>query len=255
MSLSLAGLSFSYGRKAALTDIDLVFEPMFTALIGPNGAGKSTLLKCMAGLASFQGTMTYGKERIDTSPRSAYIRQMSYLPQYNAHNVPITVLETVLLGLLHDLGMRISGEQLEKAFQALGDLGIGHFAERRLDELSGGQQQLVHIAQTMVKEPKILLLDEPLAGLDIHHQLEMLELIRRLTKEKKLTTVAVMHDLNLAARYADRIALLKDGRLYRYGEVAEVLTADTIREVYQVDVQIAVDESGIPRMHYLQAIG
>lgn len=249
MKLVVNELSFRYKNTEVLHDIGLELTPMLTALIGPNGAGKSTLLQCMAGILPSEGHLYFNGQKINPSSHESYIQNLSYLPQYGFNPVAITVLEAVLLGMLHSLSFRVGDEELDRAFKALYDLGIQDLAEKRLDELSGGQQQLVSIAQTIVKDPSLILLDEPLNNLDIHHQLEMLELIREQTRSRKTITVIALHDLNLAARYADRILVIDKGRLYASGTPEEVLTKKMLREVYRVEADVTIDKGGIPRMH------
>jgi iron complex transport system ATP-binding protein len=140
----------------------------------------------------------------------------------------------------------VSDDDLNSTFEVLKDLGIADLALRPLNELSGGQQQMVSIAQALVQRPEILLMDEPTNNLDLQHQLEMLALIKEMTVEKNLVTILALHDLNLAARYADHIVVLYQGQIYTSGDPASVLTAETIRTVYGVHARVSIDDDGIP---------
>jgi len=251
MSLHLKDLSFSYKKERVLNRIQLDLEPMLTAIIGPNGAGKSTLIKCIAGILPPEGVLSFRGQVVDRQYRSGYARQLSYLPQVSSHTANITVLEAVLLGRLHSLTLRVDDESLEAAWQTLTELDIKELADKHLNELSGGQQQLVFLAQALVKDPAILLLDEPLNSLDIHHQLEMLNLVRALTKARKVITLMALHDLNFAARYADRIIVIHRGVLHSWGKPADTLTAEMIRDVYRVEAEVTIDKNDIPRMHFM----
>ncbi len=246
MKLTIKDLRFGYNEKDILKKINIQFEPMVTAVIGPNGAGKSTLIKCIAGILNPKGTIIYNENKVCSSYREFYTKVISYFPQTITPNVAITVFEAVLLGMLNSLSLRVSDEDITKVVDALKDLEIEELAQRRLDELSGGQLQMVSMAQAVIKEPKVILLDEPLNNLDIHHQFEILNLICELTYRRKIITIIAMHDLNLAARYADRIIVINKGEIYSSGTPAQVLTREMIRSVYMVDAEVSNDCNGIP---------
>ena len=251
MKLELLKLSFHYGPIPALRDITLSLQPRITAVLGPNGAGKSTLIKCMAGILPPTGVIQYDGMPLTRANRAQYIAAMSYLPQSLPAQSQLTVFEAVLLGLLGTLTWSVSAEDMDKVYAALAHLSIQAIAERKLGELSGGQQQMVLIAQAMIKDPRLLLLDEPLNSLDIYHQFEVLKTIQRITANYDAVTVVALHDLNLAARYADEVVMLHDGLLYAQGPPAAVLTAETIRAVYRVDAEVRIDPRGIPVINML----
>lgn len=250
MKLEIDNLSFNYGKTEILKNIKLNLAPMTTAVIGPNGAGKSTLIKCVAGLLPSKGDVFLDGCRLGPSHKGFYTQLMSYLPQTAATYTSITVFETVLLGMISSLSLRVSEQELEKVDEVLKYLGIRDISQRRLNELSGGQQQMVYIAQAIIKAPRILLLDEPLNSLDIHHQFEILNILSDLTREQDIITVIAMHDLNLAARYADYVVVVNNGRIYSSGNPSAVITKQMIKEVYQVDAEVKADEDGITMIHF-----
>lgn len=249
--LSVHKLSFSYdsihGKHPVFKELDLGFRGGLNAVLGPNGAGKSTLLKCIFGLLSCRGAVCCGSEDITRMKTDDKTKLMSYLPQMDIELSSLTVLEMVLLGRLPELGRRVSDEDLSSVMETLDALNISHLAPRSFSELSGGQKKLVFIAQTLVREPKIILLDEPVNSLDLQKQLELCLLLRRIIREKDVSIVVVLHDINLAARFADHIVVLdKNGRLYSAGTPRETITATMLREVYGVVASINCDENGIP---------
>lgn len=241
--LAISNLSFSYGKKLVLQDINLECEPMLTAIIGPNATGKSTLLKCIAGLMKHQGKVTLKGQRIDGEIASSLV---SYLPQDNGVPISLTVLEAVLLGRHQSLSWRVGHEDLNLVFGVLEDLGIEELSTRPLNQLSGGQQQIVSIAQSLVREPQVLLMDEPTSSLDLYRQLEIFNLIREITWSRGMITLVAIHDLNLAARYADRIVVMDKGRIYATGEPSEILTPEMINTVYNVKADVYLDMNDLP---------
>ncbi len=162
----------------------------------------------------------------------------SYLCQLNKSSSQLKVIEFVLLGLVHQLSWNITSEQEEKAVSILSDLGLLHLARRQFSQLSGGQQQLVSLAQALVSKPEVLLLDEPTSALDLKHQVEVLDLARQYTKQHNTITIAVLHDLSLAARYCEHLVLLDGGVIKYSGHPDEVLDSDKLSQIYQVHVDV-----------------
>lgn len=233
MSLELRSLSVRYGRRLAVDDVSLTAQPgEILAIIGANGSGKSSLLKAIAGLVPAEGRVILnpGPERQD---------HLGYMPQDNGTRAALSVIETVLLGRLGKLGLSVTTDDLACARQTLDSLGIASLAERPLVELSGGQRQLVFLAQALAGDPVVLLLDEPISALDIRNQLEVMETIARLTHEKHLVTLVVLHDLNIAARFAQRIALFREGRLLCCAPVEQALTDARLRQAFGIEAAIA----------------
>jgi iron complex transport system ATP-binding protein len=240
VSLVLADVCVRYGRSVAVDAVTLEAKPgEILALVGPNGSGKSSLLKAAAGLLRHDGRIVAPRAR-DGS------RLIGYMPQDTGSQAALTVLETVLIGRHQRLGLSLKDQDLRAAHAALDQLGVADLAGRSLGELSGGQRQLVFLAQALADEPSVLLLDEPISALDIHHQLQVLETVRRLTVERGLATIVVLHDLTAAARHADRIAVLRCGRLLACGLASEALTLDLIRQAFGIEAAIVTAPDGKP---------
>jgi iron complex transport system ATP-binding protein len=230
--LSARGLVAGYGGRPVLAGLDLDLGPGFTAIIGANAAGKSTLLRCLAGVQAHDG-------RVHREGR------LAYLPQDGAGGGGLTVRETVLVGLLPELGLRVTPAQTARVAVQLAELGIVDLAQRRLRTLSGGQRQLVWLAQALVRDPAVLLLDEPTNHLDLGHQFDLLGTLRRLVSGRGLACAVALHEVGLAARWADRLAVLHHGRLIACGPPAEVLTPALMAEVYGIHADI-LDIDGSP---------
>ncbi len=216
----------------------------FFIIIGPNGSGKTTLLKVMAGILKSQTDQLDILNRpVDHYSRKALARTIAFVPQMIPTDFPFSVTEIVLMGRSPYLGM-LGLEQekdLEIAKQALTFTGADHLAHRKLDQLSGGEQQRVFVAKAICQEPEIILLDEPTASLDLAHQVRLMDLMEKLKNERGITVVMVSHDVNLAAMYGDRLLLLDKGEIIRLGDPKEVLTFQTLEQVY--GCTLLVDES------------
>lgn len=251
MELVIKNLSHSYGQNLVLKDINLSLQPSFTSIIGPNGSGKSTLLKCIAGALNPKGEILFNGGRIHSYDQEFYGNTLSYLPQQLNIEVSFTVFELVLMGLTSSLTLKVNDEQLETVMATLAELHIQHLSKKFLYQLSGGQQQIVAIAQAIVKKPKVLVLDEPLNNLDIHHQFEVLEIIGKFCQSKEIITLFALHDLNLAARYSDRIIVINEGHLYFDGLPKMAINAEMIREVYKIQADVSFNND----MLFVQPIG
>ena len=247
MTLEIEGLGFSYGDRRVLDDLNLEMGKGVTAILGPNGAGKSTLVKCIAGVHRPDG----GTIRFDGHDMLSGRRDgpsLAYLSQELPRTVGATVLEVMLLGRVRTLSISVTEEDIEKCCGALELLHLEDLAPRDLGELSGGQCQMVMVAQCLVADPELMLLDEPMNNLDLRRELEMFETVCGITRERGLTTVAVLHDINFAARYADSIAVIRDGEVYDHGAPRDVLTQEMIRDVYGVEAEVEVVSSGNVRV-------
>lgn len=249
--LNVKDLSFSYDRKKSglqvFKNLSAEFEPGLNAILGPNGAGKSTLLKSIFGLLKYEGAIFCGGENLAGMKTNDKTKLMSYLPQMDTDNSMLTVLEMILLGRLPELKSRVADEDLKIVMETMEVLNISSLASRSVGELSGGQRKLVYIAQTLVREPKVILMDEPLNSLDLQRQLELCELLLRIVAEKGISVIVVLHDINLAARFAERVVILgPDGSFYSAGKPAEVITEKMLREVYGVVASVNIDGNGIP---------
>lgn len=250
MDLKIENLSIAYGNRTILSDVNLVFKPKIIAIIGPNGAGKSTLIKAIAGINKVkEGSISFNDRKVDKHYKEFYSKYLGYFPQFLPTNSVLTVFEVILLGMLDSLSLRVSDEELVKVMSIMKKFEIDGLAKKRMSELSGGQQQMVSLAQAIIKDPKLLLLDEPLNNLDIYRQFEILDIIKKITYENDIITVIAIHDLNLAARYADEIIAIHNGSVYSQGTPKEVLTKELLREVYKVDAEITLDSNDIPSVN------
>lgn len=246
--LTVENLSVRYGRIEALSGVDLTARPgEILALIGANGSGKSSFLKAVAGLVPRGGAVI-------PPLREGAPARLGYMPQDIAGRAALSVVETVLLGRLKRLGYRVGRGDLETVEAALERLGITRLANRQLVELSGGQRQLVFLAQAMVGDPHLLCLDEPISALDIRNQLQVMDTVRSLTRERHLVTLAVLHDLNIAARYADRIAILRDGKLLICAPAQEALSPAILRQAFAIETARSAGAEGHVLIEALRAV-
>lgn len=252
MSFQVEHLRYTYPKASEPIIKDISFEApdgLLTVIIGANGVGKSTLLKGMLGIFKAEGTAIFnGKERSKMAHGELH-HLVGYMTQENALLTSLSVLNVVLLGRLGTLNLRVQDEDIEKAMAILRLLHLEHLVERPFYALSGGQRRMVDVAQTLVRDPQLLIMDEPTANLDLVNELQVLELVRAYTHQKKVATLMTLHDLNMAARYADRLVLLKDGVVFRSGTPEEVITQENIREAYGVEVHVSLDENHVPMLH------
>ncbi|MFC4601871.1 ABC transporter ATP-binding protein [Cohnella hongkongensis] len=245
--MEVTGLSFGYARHSVLSDIRMkLAKGEVASIVGPNGAGKTTLLKSMAAIFPPEKRRIWvdGQDVRALKPE-ALARKQAYVPQQASFSFPLTVMETVLLGRKPYMRWRVSPRDLQVVEQLLNQLKLEAFADRYMDELSGGERQKVLIARALAQEPEILLLDEPTSALDIRHQLEVLELIRGFARQSNMLVVLVLHDLELAARYSDTIHMLYKGKIYASGTPEEVFVADHMRQVYGVHMIIEPSGHGL----------
>ena len=243
VKISVRGVTFSYRSAPALKGVTLeVREGEVLSLVGPNGAGKSTLLKCINRVLKPKvGAVMIDGRDVNEYEGHELGRKLGYVPQAEHSHFPLTVFDAVLMGRRPYLRWwRPSKEDLEKVAEALRLVGMERMAMRYVNELSGGQRQAVVIARALAQDPEVLLLDEPTSNLDVKHQIMIMELVRRLACTKKVAVIMAVHDLNLAARYSDKMVMLKDGAVYAQGSPREVLTPENILAVYGVKADILV---------------
>jgi iron complex transport system ATP-binding protein len=246
--IALDQVEVRLGDARVLRGVTLrVEDGTWTTLIGPNGAGKSTLLRAVARLVRYTGSVRVdGVEARASRPRP-WARRLALVPQSPLLPSDMTVSEYVLLGRTPHLGLlgRAGERDRDASGEAIAALGLDALAERRLDALSGGERQRAVLARAIAQQATVLLLDEPTTALDVGRQQEALELVARLRRERGLTVLGAMHDLTLAGQYADRLALLGDGRVARAGAAHEVLTEALIARHYRARVRVT-DVDGAP---------
>jgi iron complex transport system ATP-binding protein len=264
-AVQVEGLSFRYrtsaerGRSWTLERLSFqVAEGEILGIVGPNGSGKSSLLKVIAGLLRpDSGTVLLGGQPTRRLSQQDIARLVAVVPQEYVQVFPFTVAETVLMGRFPHRKPRFwsmglgddTEDDLVCAHQAMIDTDVLSLADRLVSDLSGGERQRVIIARALAQEPKILLLDEPTAFLDINHQIEICSLIGRLRAERRLTVVLVSHDLNVASQHCDRVLMLKEGTLCRIGSPEETIRPDVLRMVYGCEVVVdAHPQTGRPRV-------
>ncbi len=251
-------LNVRYNGTPVLKEISFaVSEREFFIVIGPNGSGKTTLIKALAGsLKPAAGTIEVLQRPLSSYSRKELARHTAVVPQNMPTDLPFTVAEVVLMGRSPHLGL--VGWEKEKdrlaAEQAMAFAHVDHLAGRRLDELSGGEQQRVFIARALCQEPRLLLLDEPTASLDLAHQIHVMDLLDKMRHERSITVVMVSHDLNLSAMYGDRVLLIDHGREVRLGSPAAVFTDRQLEKTFRC--RLLVDRSplgDVPRVTLVPA--
>jgi iron complex transport system ATP-binding protein len=252
-TLTVDALTLGYGDRTVVEGLDLVIPPgRITAIVGANACGKSTLLRSMSRLlAPRAGTVLLDGKAVHRTPAKQLARTLGLLPQSPIAPEGITVADLVGRGRHPHQGIlsRWNAHDDEAVATALDATDTAALADRAVDELSGGQRQRVWIAMALAQETDLLLLDEPTTFLDVSHQVEVLDLLVDLNRNRGTTVVMVLHDLNLAARYADHLVALAGGTVHAAGTPAEVLTEDTVRAVFGLDSRIITDPtSGTPLM-------
>lgn len=252
--LELNNVSMAIGKHPLTQNLSVQLQRgQIHVLIGPNGTGKTSLLRALFGeLPLQQGTISFQGRMISDLGASQWRQQFGYMPQNTQLELDLSVLEVVVLGRLQSLKLRLSDDDLRAALRALQDLGIAHLADRPLHSLSGGQRQMALFAQVLLRDPQIMMLDEPVSALDLQHQMHLMEHLHQQTRDRNWVTLVVLHDLNLAAQFADQLIVLADNRLQAFGPPAEVLTSELITRLYQVPVDIHHDRDGLPYIRTLR---
>lgn len=245
-ALKVEGLRFGYQGRKVLDGLDMeVGRGDFFGLMGPNGAGKTTLVQLVSGVARPQRgrILLFGRDVADMTGRQR-ARLVAVVPQRLEGDFGFTVRQLVLLGRVpHRRPWQLDGDKdLEIACRCMRELGVEHLAQRRIHQLSGGELKRVLVAKALAQQPRLLVLDEPAAHLDIRHQVELLGLLKRVRARQGLSVFAVLHDLNLAAAFCNRVALLKGGRIFRSGTIEQVMTYRNLSDTFQTDIYVGVNE-------------
>jgi len=242
LAIKIHDVEFSYGAHNVLSGVNLEVAPgSFLGIIGPNAAGKSTLLKIIdATLKPTKGVVYFKGEDLARVSRRDLARQMAVVPQETEVSFPFSVMEVVMMGRHPHLGrlQRESEHDYQIARSAMEKANCWHLKDRSILELSGGERQRVILARALAQEPSIILLDEPVAHLDLSAQLEVLTLLQEMNKKHGITVIAVLHDLNLAAQFSEQLIMLHQGKIFAAGLPEKVLTAENIRKVYQTEVLV-----------------
>lgn len=238
MQVRAENISFNYGNSPALKQVSFnVSSGDMLAIIGQNGSGKSTLLKCINRILKIStGSICIDDIPLISIPASRLARMIAYIPQTEETVNGITVFDTVLLGRKPYIGSHPTNEDMKLVSRLLTRLELNQVAMRYLNTLSGGQQQRVFIARALAQQPSVLLLDEPIANLDISHQMKVMNLLRQLTKEG-MTVIITIHDINMAARFCNKALMLKQGTVFASG-LQSVYTPENIENLYDIRVDV-----------------
>ena len=233
-------MSFSYGKIEALRNITLALNRgELVGIIGANGSGKSTLLKCLCGLlAVHNGSITLEGKNTSAIQKKELATLLGYVPQMQERSTPSTVFDTVLMGRIPHLTWSPTKKDLEIVSRAMDVMEVSKFSLRDTNELSGGQRQRVFIARAIAQEPKVLCLDEPASNLDIKHQLGLMRVVKEITRKKGILVLMAVHDLNIASQYCDSLVLLMDGGVYKQGKPGDVLSKNSIKRAFDINVAI-----------------
>jgi iron complex transport system ATP-binding protein len=238
-------LSFAYTDELVLQD--LAFEVLpgeFLSVIGPNGSGKTTLLRLLYGyLSPSKGNIYLGDTPIKKIARKDLAKRIAVVSQMPRFHFELTAFEFVLMGRSPHMGLLAfeGKEDVEVASEAMTLTDVAGFKERNIFSLSGGELQRVLIARALAQNPQVMLLDEPTSYLDIKHQINICQLLKKMNKDKEITIVSVFHDINLASYFSDRVIVMKEGRIHGVGPPEEVITKETLDFVY--DCPVFVDEN------------
>ena len=239
VKITIKDLTFSYRSNRILNDLNVVVnDAEVLSLVGPNGSGKTTLIKCIDRILKPKGSILLEGREIESMSQQEIARQIGYVPQSSSTPLATTVFDTVLMGRRPHITWRVSDADIGKVADTLELLNLQDLSMRDFAQLSGGQKQKVLIARALAQEPAILLLDEPTSNLDMKHQLDVMETISSLVKEKSISAEMAIHDLNLAARFSDNLVMLKNGKVYAAGTPNDLLCERNIRDVYGVEALV-----------------
>lgn len=249
--ISIKNLIFSYDKTPVLKDINFkITSGSFTSILGPNGSGKTTLLKNICGLLKpNKGTILFRNKEISNIKHKDFAKVVSVVHQSSNIGFSFSVFDTVLMGRFPYI-QKLKGEttqDIKTVKEAMKSTGVWDLRKKDINEISGGERQRVMIARALTQEPELLLLDEPISNLDIKYQIDILNLCRKLNKEKQITIITTLHDINLAGQYSDYILLLDKGEMVDKGNPKKVLTTKNIENIYGIKVKMLKDgKNGFP---------
>ena len=238
MILDVNGVKFSYGKTDILHGVSLNLKPSeVLGILGPNGSGKTTMLRCINGiLTPKQGSITLDAKEIKNLPRLEVAKSIGYVPQNSKTDICTpTVYEVVLMGRRPHVQWQFSKKDEELAWNAMEEMDVKHLATKSFDSLSSGQCQRVLMARALAQEANVLLLDEPTSNLDVRYQIEVMDTIHNIVHQKNLSACAVIHDLDLAMRFCDKVVVMNEGVIKSAGYIDEVLTPKLVKDVFGVD--------------------
>ena len=240
--LTIDALTVAYGSVNAVQDVSLSVSPgEILALIGPNGAGKTSIIRAVSGVKSVKmGKILYNEGDLLSLSIGERARLLAVVPQVRQMGGAFSVKQAVMMGRTPHMSWlgKVGAKDNDVVETAMSQTNLLDFAERQIASLSGGEQQRVLLARALAQDTPVLLLDEPTNHLDLQHQINLLRLVKSLTREKNLTVLMAIHDLNLVSFFADQVALLVNGRLQRLGPPADVMQAEYIGEAYQTPVEV-----------------
>ncbi|WP_058306800.1 iron ABC transporter ATP-binding protein [Gracilibacillus massiliensis] len=238
--IEIKRLTKLYGKKSVVEDVSVNIEPgTITSFIGPNGAGKSTLLSMVSRLLNADtGEVLLDQNDVKKWKSNDFAKRVAILRQANFINVRLTIRELVSFGRYPYSKGRLTAEDEKFVDQALEYMNLTDMQDQFLDELSGGQKQRAFIAMVIAQDTDYILLDEPLNNLDMKHSVQIMKILRKLVNELGRTVVIVLHDINFASVYSDRIVAMKDGKLVKNGLTNEIINSDTLREIYDMNIPI-----------------
>lgn len=245
--LCVENLSFKYDQRVILNQINFsIKRGEITCILGPNGAGKSTLVKCLCRIlpaSSFQ--MKLDDQAIHDMPLEELSKLQAYVPQKFYSQFPLRVRDFLTLGRTPYINWSLSQKDNHIIDETIRTLHLERFTDRLIKELSGGEAQIVNLGRALIQEPKILLLDEPTSALDIKHQVDFMNHLKQYVKEHNIYCLVIIHDIQFVSFYADRVLFLHNSKIHSSGTPKEVITRETIRSVYGIDLQINQEEKGI----------
>lgn len=253
--IRIENLGFKYRTRQIFSEINEAIDDIeVCCLLGPNGAGKSTLLKCINGINTpCEGRITVNDEDVQSMSLKKRASIFGYVPQFFDARSGLNVLETVISGRMAIMQGKATQRDIEAAEKILTDMRLSQFALRPMNQLSGGERQRVLIARALAQEPKVMLLDEPTNNLDIHCQLETMALIEKLSKERGITVIAVIHDINSVMRFADRVLLMNNGKIVASGTPREVISEENVADAFRIRATFR-DVQGVPIMVPLESV-
>ena len=246
--MKISNINKSYGAKHVVKDVTFdIPKGKVISLIGPNGAGKSTVLNIITRLISQDsGTVDFQGTELKKWKSKELAKKLAILTQSNNINMKLTVKELISFGRFPHSGNHLTLEDEQMVDMAISYMELEEFTDRFIDELSGGQLQRAYIAMVIAQDTDFVFLDEPTNNLDIYHSSNMMKTVRKMCEDLGKTVILVLHEINFAACYSDYIATFKDGELYRFGKVDEIMTKETLKYLYGVEFNIQHTDNGNP---------